>query len=84
MTATVTMVQTECSQYLICSHDNTTNQDSCFLPINMDSTLLNAGNVVSVSGTIRTDMMNICMAQTLQVSQAKLVSGTTVPPTSPQ
>jgi len=80
VTGTIMAAQQECTNKLICSTDNLTGKQSCFLPINMDPTLLNTGNVVTVTGVIRTDIVNVCLGSTLDVSSAQLVSGSTVPP----
>lgn len=67
--------------YIICANDNSTGLTKCFIPQNIDPTLLNDGNVVTVDGTVLENTVTTCMAgSVLQVSTAKLVSGSTVPP----
>ena len=69
--------------FLICAADNTDGNTKCFIPKGMDSTLLNDGNVVTVDGTVLNDVLTTCMAgSVLQVYNAKLNSGSTVPPLS--
>jgi hypothetical protein len=84
--------------YLVCSNDNVSGGTKCFIPTKMDPSLLKDGNVVTVKGVIRDDMMTACMAgPVLEVQNADLDSGSSgspspmapapepnVPPTSPQ
>lgn len=70
--------------YVISAIDNSSGQAVNFVPLKMDPSLLKVGNVVSVTGSIRSDMVNTCMAgPILQVESANLVSGSPAPSTSP-
>jgi hypothetical protein len=80
VSGTVTKPNLDGCNYLICSIDNTDGKTKCFIPQNMDPALLNEGNVVTVDGIIRNDILTTCMAgSVLQVSDAHLDSGSMKP-----
>lgn len=79
LSATVMKADLDGCNFLICANDAQDGQTKCFIPRNIDPTLLNDGNVVHVDGTLRSDIVTTCMAgAVLQVNNSSLVSGTVV------
>jgi hypothetical protein len=73
--ATVSKSSIDGCQYLLVVTDTTTGQIQNYVPLKMDSTLLQDGNVVTVSGTLATSTVGTCMAGLmLQVEEAQLVT----------
>jgi hypothetical protein len=73
MTGTVQQSQVDGCRFLISVQDENGNGKN-YIPLDMDSRLLVAGNTVAISGTVRDDIVSTCMAgPILQVDQAAIV-----------